>query len=92
MVWRGKDYRQTLKILVTIPIDRYNGLLVACVPFRSTYLMLKNGLVVRDAEGREAAEILCDLDQAKELRELASQIHPDAALDIEQSIQLSCET
>jgi len=54
--------------------------------------MLKNGLVIRDSEGREATEILCDIDQAKGLRELASQICPDAALDIEESIRLLRET
>jgi hypothetical protein len=81
-----------LKILINIPIDRYNSLLMASVPFRSTYLMLKNGLVIRDSEGREAAEILCEIDQAKGLRELASQICPDAALDIEESIRLLRET
>ena len=61
------------------------------MPFRSTYLMLKNGLIIRGSEGGEAAEILCDIDQAKGLRELASEICPDAALDIEQSIRLSRE-
>jgi hypothetical protein len=80
-----------LKILVIIPIDRYNSLLMACVPFRSTYLMLKNGLIIRDSEGRETVEILCGMDQAKELCELASQICPDAALDIEESIRLARE-
>ncbi len=49
------------------------------VPFRSTYLMLKNGLIMRNGEGREAAEILCNIDQAKGLRKLAGQIWPDAA-------------
>ena len=65
---------------------------MASVPFRSTYLMLKNGLVIRDRAGREAAEILCDIDQAQGLRELASQICPDAAIDIEESIRLLHET
>jgi hypothetical protein len=82
-----------LKILINIPIDRYNNLLMASVPFRSTYLeMLKSGLVIRDSERREAAEILCDIDQAKGLRELASQICPYAGLDIEESIRLLRET
>ena len=58
-------------------------------PFRSACLTLKNGLVIRDSEGREAAEILCDIDQAKGLCELASQICPDAALDIEEAFD-SC--
>jgi len=71
---------------VIIPIERYNRLLMACVPFRSSFLMLKNGLVIRDSTGRETVEILCDMVQANGLRELASQICPDAALDIEESI------
>ena len=75
-----------MNILVIIPINRYNRLLMACVPFRSTYLMLKNGLVTRDSADRETVEILCDMDQAKALHELASQICPDAALDVEESI------
>lgn len=57
------------------------------MPFRSTYLLLKNGLVIRDSEGREAVDILCDVDQAKGLHELASQI----CLDIEESIRVSHE-
>ena len=77
-----------MKILVIIPIERYNRLLVACVPFRASFLMLKNGLVIRDSAGRETVEILCHIDQANGLRELASQICPDAALDIAESIQL----
>jgi len=80
-----------LKIFVFIPIDRYNSLLMAAVPFRSTYLMLKNGLIIRDSEGRETVKFLCDMDQAKGLGELASQICPDAALDIEESIRLARE-
>jgi hypothetical protein len=39
---------------------------MASVPFRSTYLMLKNGLVIRDSEGHEGAEILCDIDERKD--------------------------
>jgi hypothetical protein len=34
--------------------------------------MLKNGLVIRKSEGHEAAELLCDIDEAKGLREIAS--------------------
>ena len=65
---------------------------MASVPFRSSYLMLKNGLVIRESEGHEVVEILCDIDEAKGLRELASQICPDAALDIEESIRLLRQT
>jgi hypothetical protein len=53
-------------------IDRYSNVLMSSVPFRSTCLMLKNGLVIRKSEGHEAAEILCDIDEAKGLREIAS--------------------
>jgi hypothetical protein len=92
VVWPGKDYRQILNVLVTIPVDHYNSLMMACVPFRSTYLLLKNGPVIRDNNGRQAVEILCDSDEADGLRELASQICPDAALDIAESIRLARAT
>lgn len=67
-----------MNIFIRIPVARYHNLLRAGVPFNRP--MLRNGLIMRNGEGREAAEILYNIDRAKALCELASQICPDAAL------------
>jgi hypothetical protein len=76
-----------MKFLVNIPMDEYNNLVQRCDPSRPEYEMLKNGLIIRDREQRTAVELLCELDEATLLLDLASQIYPKAAVHVQESIR-----
>jgi hypothetical protein len=39
---------------------------------------LKNGVLLRDADGNEVVEILCNQDRAKKILELTAQLCPEA--------------
>lgn len=83
-----------MKILVTLPIEIYNGLLEKCAVVSREYLILKNGVIRSDHEERAdppAVEILCELKRAKFLFDLATLIYPEAAPYIEKSINLTSE-
>ena len=79
-----------MKILVVMPIDRYNSFLKQCEPSRPEYGVMLNGVIKRERE-QATVEILCDLGQAEKLLDLARQIHPAAAPSIEESIRLRRE-
>jgi hypothetical protein len=83
---QGGGVKINMKFLVTIPMDEYNNLVQRCDASRPEYEMLKNGLITRDHEQRTAVELLCEVDEATFLLDLASQIYPDAAVHIQESI------
>lgn len=78
-----------MKILVDIPMDDYNNLLQKCEATRPEYEMLKNGIITEDREKRRAVEILCDVDDAKMILDLASKVYPHAAPHVQESINLA---
>ena len=45
--------------------------------------MLKNGIVVRDSEGNEVVQILCDRKGAKMILEMVARSCPEALLHIQ---------
>jgi len=67
-------------------MDEYNNLVQRCDPSRPEYEMLKNGLIIRDREQRTAVELLCDIDEATLLLDLARQMYPDAAVHVQERI------
>jgi hypothetical protein len=78
-----------MKILVDIPMDDYNNFLQRCDANRPEYEMLKNGIITQDREKRPAVEILCEVEDARMILELASEIYPHAVAHVEESINLA---
>lgn len=82
----------TMKVLVTFPQPIYEELLGRCSMLSREYLILKNGIVRRDHEeqaGEVTVEILCEVERAKFLLNLATLVYPKAAPHIEKSIELA---
>ena len=78
-----------MKIFVDIPLDHYNGFVERCDASRPEYEILKNGVITRDRQERRAVEILCEVQDAKMILDLASHIYPHAAPHLEASISLA---
>mgnify|MGYP003575245748 FL=1 len=78
-----------MKVLVKFPIEIHQGLLDRCSMLSREYLILKNGVVSRDHEespDEPMVEILCEVERAKFLLDLATLVYPAAAPHIESSI------
>jgi hypothetical protein len=83
-----------MALLVSMPVEIYDGLLQKCSKLSREYLILKNGIVRRDREEDSAApivEILCEAPRAKFLLDFATLVYPPAASYIEESIKLARE-
>ena len=78
-----------MKILDDIPMHDYNMFLQKCEATRPEYELLKNGIITKDREKRDAVEILCDVEDAKMILDLASQICPHAAAHVQESISVA---
>ena len=78
-----------MKILIDIPMDDYNNFLQRCDAARPEYEMLKNGIITQDREKRRAVEILCAVEDAKMILDLASEIYPHAVPHVQESISLA---
>jgi len=78
-----------LKIRLDIPIEPY---LICMTRFginSPEYVKLKNGVVLRDTNGNETVEILCDHDRAKKILEMTAQLCPEAFRQIQRRVDLS---
>jgi hypothetical protein len=78
-----------MKILVDIPMDEYNNFLQKCDATRPEYEMLKNGIITQDQKKGRAVEILCEVEDAKRILDLASEIYPHAVPHVQESISLA---
>lgn len=77
-----------LKIRLDIPIEPY---LICMTRFginSPEYVKLKNGVVLRDTNGNETVEILCDHDRAKKILEMTAQLCPEAFPQIQRRVDL----
>ena len=77
-----------MKILVDIPIEAYNNFVQRCDASRPEYEILKNGMIIR-ARNEAGVEILCAIEDAQSLLDLANDIYPQAAPHVERSISLA---
>ena len=76
--------------LIEMSGANFDLLLNYCNPFTRNFGILKKGLLVRRplcGHLVRIAEIRCSKDEAKELHEFARLINPEAALEIEKSIE-----
>ena len=78
-----------MKILIHIPIEDYENFVQRCDSSRPEYETLKNGVIKREDKKRVAVEILCTVEDAKTLLQLASQIYPLAAQHVMKSSSLA---
>ncbi|HKY07285.1 MAG TPA: hypothetical protein VJQ55_03550 [Candidatus Binatia bacterium] len=78
-----------MKVLVTLPMEIYDGLLGRCSMLSREYLILKNGVVRQDPEenpDQPVVEVLCEIERAKFLLDLATLVYPAAVPHIEKGI------
>lgn len=78
-----------MKIFVDIPMDHYTGFVERCDASRPEFEILKNGMITRDRQEMRAVEILCEVQDAKMILDLATQVYPHAAPHLEASISLA---
>ena len=80
-----------MAVLITMPVEIYDGLLSKCAAMSREYLILRNGVVRRDLNGNAGAtvEILCEAPRARFLRDFATLVYPGAVAYIESSIEQS---
>jgi hypothetical protein len=70
-------------------MDHYNCFMERCDASRPEYEILKNGVITRDRQEKRAVEILCELEDARMILDLAIQIYPHAAPHLEACISLA---
>ena len=66
------------KIRLDIPIGPYLLCMTRFGIHSPEYAKLKNGVVLRDSDGNEIVEILCEHDRAKKILEMTAQLCPEA--------------
>src|SRR5688500_8231669 len=78
-----------MRILIEIAMDDSKYVLERYNATRPEYEMLKNGVITQDREKRPAVEILCAVEDAKMILDLASEIYPHAVSHVQESISLA---
>lgn len=53
-----------MEMMVIIPMESYRAMLAKCDSTRPEYTLLRNGVVIRNRDGSEEVEILCDAAEA----------------------------
>jgi hypothetical protein len=66
-----------MEMMVVIPLEAYNAMLDKCDTSRAEYALLKNGVIVRNSEGKEQVEIICDANKAKQIVNFAATDCPE---------------
>jgi hypothetical protein len=74
-----------MNVLITIPIELYNGLLSRCQSVSDEYTLLKTGVItnVSDADGDyTVVNIRCEPKSAEDLLAWAKKLYPEASSEI----------
>jgi hypothetical protein len=82
-------FARLMNVLIKFPIEIYQGLLGRCSVMSREYLVLKNGVVRHDEEenpNQPMVEILCEVERAKFLLDLATLVYPAAVPHIEKAM------
>jgi dUTPase len=74
----------TIKVMIDIPMESYLLCMTRCGLKSPEYLMLKNGVIVRDSEGTEVVQILCNRERAKMILEAIAALCPESLSRVEQ--------
>jgi hypothetical protein len=78
--------------ILEISLRRYDGFVDQCDPASREYAILKNGVIVRRSQQdycEGTVEIQCTVAEAKALLDLAKQIYPSAASEIETGLAVA---
>ena len=78
-----------MKILIEISTAQYDRLLSVIPVDSSAYSILKNGVIIDHSKAsleRKTVDILCAVEQARELLDTAKQRCPEAAPEIEDGL------
>jgi hypothetical protein len=73
-----------MKPLVELSIEHYESLLKYASPISPLYFRMKNAVMPQP----DTVAILCDLDEAEMLRQVAKHFCPDAVPQIEKAIRV----
>jgi hypothetical protein len=80
------------KIRLDIPIGPYLLCMTRFGINSPEYAKLKNGVVLRDSDGNEIVEILCERERAKKILEMTAQLCPEAFPQIQPRLDFSDPT
>ena len=72
-----------METILKLPIELYKTWLSGCQAGNHEYVLLKNGFIQHDADGRDHVHIPCDSAEAKALKELAAHLYPEVVPHIE---------
>jgi len=78
-----------MRVLIEIPMERYDAFLGVCDPSWEEFSILQRGEFVRRSNGDRHLRIMqidCHVYHAKRLLELAKRIYPEAVPDIENAL------
>jgi hypothetical protein len=78
------SYPNTMKPLIELPIDHYESLLKRATQDSPLYFRLKNAVKTE----ANTITVLCDIDEAEMLLQVAKHFCPDAVPQIEKAIRL----
>ncbi len=71
-----------MKVTIELSPVSYIRLSNRCPTSSRLYAVLSNGCIVRQQSGGSCVQIVCELDEAKQLHDFASPIDRQAALEI----------
>ncbi len=78
-----------MPLLITMPLDRYDRLMWKVSKFSRVYEIMQNASIepgLSDDHFVRTTKLLCQLDEAKMLLNLASRVYPKAIPDIAKAI------
>jgi hypothetical protein len=78
-----------MRLLITMPLDRYDRLMWKVGKFSRAYEIMQNASIepcLSDDHFVRTTKLLCRLDEAKMLLNLASRVYPTAIPDIARAI------
>ena len=78
-----------MKLLIEMPVEIYDGIIVKLERLSREYSILKNGMIVRHSEAGDderVLEIVCEHEEAIMLLDSATRLYPDAASAIANAI------
>jgi len=78
-----------MRLLITMPLDRYDRLMWQVGKFSRAYEIMQNASIepcLSDNHFAHTTKLLCRLDEAKMLLNLASRVYPTAIPDIARAI------
>ena len=79
--------------MIRLPSEHYELFVAACEITSPEYTILKNNIAARhqNSDEQPTVEIMCDMDEAKQLLETARRLYPEAVPFIEDALSVAPE-